>query len=115
MDHKKNQSETARDWSSPKETRRIVRKLTWVLAILVGFEFFGLATGKIHHHEHFESIPFISGLDSYPGFFAFYGFTVFAVLLWVATKFIGHVLQRREDYYQSQDAASNSPESESDR
>lgn len=110
MDQNRHQQKTVKDWSNPNVARWLVRKLSWVLAILVAFEFWGLATGKIHHHEHFESISAISGLDAYPGFFAFYGFLAFSLMLWIAKKFVGHVLTRRDDYYQSTDKSADSVE-----
>jgi len=87
------------DWSSPRKVRRVLRWCILALAVLGALEVGLLITGTLHHHEHFESIPQVSGLDTYPLFFAFYGFVSFMFMLWVARQFIGHVLQRREDYY----------------
>lgn len=87
------------DWSSPGNVRRLLRWCLLSLGALVALELVLLITGTLHHHEHFESIPQVSGLDSYPLFFAFYGFVSFMTMLWVARQFVGHVLQRREDYY----------------
>ena len=89
----------AQDWSSPRKVRRLLRWCVLALAVLVALEVGLLITGILHHHEHFESVPQVSGLDTYPLFFAFYGFVSFMIILWVARQFIAHVLQRREDYY----------------
>ena len=42
MDQNRHEQKTVKDWSDPNVAHWMVRKLSWILAILVAFEFWGL-------------------------------------------------------------------------
>ncbi len=75
------------DWfDHPKNIRRLRTGFYIVLALLVLPDFF------MHKHSLFSPV------ETWPGFYAFFGFVACVVIILVS-KLFGFALKVREDYY----------------
>lgn len=74
------------DWFDHDKNRKLLWKLLWAVCILTLVAQFFVTV-----HPHF-------GFDGYFGFSAALGFVSCAVLI-VGAKLLGHVLKKREDFY----------------
>lgn len=70
----------------PRNLKRLKIGFWIVLVLLVVPDFF------IHKHSYFSRV------ETWPGFFAFFGFASCVVIILVS-KLLGFVLKRPEDYY----------------
>lgn len=87
MNQKKKEAKVVTDWfDHPQNLRRLRLGFYIVLGLLVVPDFF------LHKHALFYEV------ESWPGFYAFFGF-VSCVVIIVVSKLLGFLLKRREDYY----------------